>query len=159
MHSSDPSEAPAADEPSGSLELAERKAEVLRGTLSKTQEAFTRLHEMMLPSVEAPKDFAGLVDAFHSNDEAIRGFSYTQTERGVCSFLAVALAHGIKIDFEAITTKYPTAAEGKPKSTRKYTRTARQLAKQFSELIRAREAEKVKTSAEKSSALSESGAA
>ena len=159
MRLSDPSEAPAADEPSGSLEFAERKAELLRGTLSKTQEAFTRLHEMMLPSVEAPKDLAGLVDAFHSNDEAIRGFSYTQTERGVCSFLAVALAHGIKVDFEAITTKYPVDADGRPKSTRKHTKNAARLASQFSELIRAREAEKVKIAAEKSSAPSESGVA
>ena len=132
---------------------------MLRGTLSKTQEAFTRLHEMILPSIEAPKDLTGLVDAFHSNDEAIRGFSYTQTERGVCSFLAVALAHGIKVDFEAITTKYPVDADGKPKSTRKYTKTAARLASQFSELIRAREAEKVKIAAEKSSAPSESGVA
>ena len=156
---SDPLEAPANDESGASLDFAERKAEVLRGTLSKTQEALARLHEIMLPDAKAPKDLIGLVDAFHSSDEAIRGFSYAQTERGVCSFLAVALAHGIKIDFEAITTKYPTDAEGKPKSTRKYTRTAGHLAKQFSELIRAREAEKAKTSAEKSSAPSESGAA
>ena len=159
MHSSDPSEAPAADEPSGSLEFAERIAQVLRGMLSKTQEAFTRLHEMMLPSAEAPKDFAGLVDAFHSNDEAIRGFSYTQTERGVCSFLAVALAHGIKVDFEAITTKYPVDADERPKSTRKHTKTAARLASQFSELIRAREAEKAKIATKKSSAPSESGVA
>ena len=114
MCTSASSKAPNDNEPDGSLVFAERKAEVLRGTLSKTQEALTRLHEMMLPSAEAPKDLGGLVDAFHSNDEAIRGFSYTQTERGVCSFLAVALAHGIKVDFEAITTKYPVDADGRP---------------------------------------------
>ena len=126
----------------------------LREMLSKTQEALTRLHEMMLPSAEAPKDLAGLVGAFHSSDEAIRGFIYTQTERGVRSFLTVALAHGTKVDFDAITTKYPVDADGKPKSTRKYVKTAGRLAAQFSELIRAHEAEKAKTSAEKSAAVS-----
>ena len=44
----------------------------------------------------SPKDLAGLADAFHSSDEAIRRFSFTQTERGVSSFLAVALANGVK---------------------------------------------------------------
>ena len=151
--------APAGDEPGSLLDFAERKAEVLRGTVLKTQEALARLHEIMLPDAEAPKDLTGLADAFHSSDEAIRSFSFAQTECGVCSFLAVALAHGIKIDFEGITTKYPTDAEGRPKSTRKYTKTAGQLAKQFSELIRAREAARAKAAAEKSSAPSESGAA
>ena len=82
-----------------------------------------------------------------------------QTERGVCSFLAVALAHGIKVDFEALTTKYPVDADGRPKSTRKHTKNTAHLASQFSELIRAREAEKAKIAAEKSSAPSESGVA
>ena len=54
------------------LDFAERKAEVLRGTLSKTQEALTRLHDIMLPDADAPKDLAGLADVFHSSDEAIR---------------------------------------------------------------------------------------
>ena len=81
---------------------------------------------------------------------AIKGFSYAQTERGVRSFLAVALAHGTKVDFDAITTKYPVGSDGKPKSTRKYLKNAGRLAGQFSELIRAREAEKAKTAAEKS---------
>ena len=142
-----------------SLDFAERKAEVLRGTLSKTQEALTRLHDIMLPDADAPKDLVGLADVFHSSDEAIRRFSFAQTERGVSSFLAVALANGVKADFEAITTKYPTDAEGRPKSTRKFMKTAGNLAKQFSELIRVREAEKAKAAAGKSSAPSESGAA
>ena len=141
------------------LDLARRKAGVLRETLSKTQEALSRLHDIMLPDAEAPKDLAGLADVFHSSDEAIRRFSFAQTERGVSSFLAVALANGVKVDFEAITTKYPTDAEGRPKSTRKFTKAAGNLAKQFSELIRLREAEKAKAAAEKSSAPSESGAA
>ena len=142
-----------------SLDFAERKAKVLWETLSKTQEALTRLHDIMLPDADAPKDLAGLADAFYSSNEAIRSFIFAQTERGVCSFLAVALAHGVKIDFEAITTKYPTDAEGRPTSTRKYTKTAGQLAKQFSELIQACEAAGAKAAAEKSSAPSESGAA
>ena len=81
--------------PSSPLAVAERKAEGLRGTLSKTQEALTCLHEVMLPDAEAPKDLESLVGAFHSSDEAIKGFSYVQTERGVQSFLAVALTHGV----------------------------------------------------------------
>ena len=155
----DSSEACGANESNGLLDVAERKAGVLRTTLSKTQEALTRLHEMMLPSAEAPKDLAGLVDAFHSSNDAIRSFSYAQTERGVCSFLAVALAHGVTVVFEAISTKYPADADGKPKSTRKHVKTAGRLAGQFSELIRAREAEKAKTTSEKSTAVSESGVA
>ena len=152
-----------ADDPKGALDnrlaVAEHKAEGLRGTLSKTQEALMHLHEMMLPDAEAPKDLEGLVGAFHSSDEAIKGFSYAQTERGVRSFLAIALAHGTQVDFDAITTKNPVGTDGKPKSTRKYVKTAGRLAGQFFELIRDREAEKVKTSAEKSAAVSESGAA
>ena len=74
--------------PSSSLAVVERKAEGLRDTLSKMQEALTRLHEVMLPDAEAPKDLESLVGACHSSDEAIKGFSYVQTERGVRSFLA-----------------------------------------------------------------------
>ena len=88
-----------ADDPEGTLKsplaIAEHKAKGLRGTLSKTQEALTRLHEVMLPDAEAPKDLESLVGAFHPSDEAIKGFSYVQTKRGVRSFLAVALAHGV----------------------------------------------------------------
>ena len=152
-----------ADDPEGALNnplaIAEHKAEGLRGTLSKMQEGLTRLHEMMLPDAEAPKDLESLVGAFHTSDEVIKGFSYVQTERGVWSFLAVALAHGVQVDFVAITTKYPVDADGKLKSTRKYVKNAGHLAGQFSELIRAREAEKAKIAAEKSAAVSESGVA
>ena len=139
--------------------ITEHKDEGLRGTLSKTQEALTRLHKMMIPDAEAPKDLESLVGAFHSSDEAIKGFSNVQTERRVQSFLAVALAHGVQVDFDAITTKYHVDADGKPKSTRKYVNNAGRLAGQFSVLIRAREAEKAKIAAEKSAAVSESGVA
>ena len=125
--------------------------------LSKTQEAFTRLHEVMLPDAEAPRDFESLAGAFHSNDEVIRGFSYANTERGVRSFLAVALAHGTQVDFDAITTKFPVGTNGRAKSTKKYLKNAGRLASQFSALIRAREAKKAKTAAEKSTVASESG--
>ena len=151
MCTADSSEAPNANEPSGSLAIVEQKVEGLR----EMQEALTHLHEMMLPNAEAPKDLAGLVGAFHSSDEVIKGFSYTQTERRVRSFLVVALAHGTKVDFDAITTKYPVDADGKPKSTRKYVKSAGQ----FSKLIQAREAEKAKVAAEKSAVVSESGVA
>ena len=113
----------------------------------------------MLPDAETPKDLESLVGAFHSSDEAIKGFSYAQTERGVRSFLAVALAHGTQVDFNAITTKFPVGIDGRAKSTKKYLKNAGRLASQFSELIRAREAEKAKTAAKKSAVASESGVA
>ena len=75
------------------------------------------------------------------------------------SFLAVALAHGTKVDFDAITTTFPVGTDGKPKSTKKYLKNAERLAGQFSQLIRAREAEKAKAAAEKSTTASESGMA
>ena len=75
------------------------------------------------------------------------------------SFLAVALAHGTEVDFDAITTKFPVGIDGRAKSTKKYLKDAGSLAGQFSELIRAREAEKAKIAAEKSAAVSESGVA
>lgn len=139
------------------LVLAERKADALRKTLSKTRDALGRLHDIMLPEDDTPADLAGLVEAFQ-DDDAIRKYSFAQTERGVSSFLAVALANNIEADFETVTTRYPRDSDGKAKSTRRFSKAAEKLSKQFSALIRAREAEKAKDAAAKSSAPSESGA-
>ena len=114
--------------PGSSLAVIEQKAEELCGTLSKTQEALTRLHEVMLPDTKTHKDLESLVGAFHSSDEAIKGFSYAQTERGVRSFLAVALAHGTQVDFDAITPKFPVGTGGRAKSTKKYLKNTGRLA-------------------------------
>ena len=98
-----------------------------------------------------------MVGAFHSSDEVIKGFSYAQTERGVRSFLAVSLAHGTKVDFDAITSTFPVGADGKAMSKKKFLKNVGRLASQFSQLIRAREAEKAKAAAEKPAGASESG--
>ena len=71
---------------------AEEKGKGLRQTLSKTQGALAHLHEVMLPGVNIPESLERLADVFHANDEAIKGFSYLQTERGARSFISVAMA-------------------------------------------------------------------
>ena len=111
----------------------------------------------MLPEAEVPQDLESLVGTFHLSDEVIKDFSYAQTERGVRSFLAVALAHGTKVDFDAITSTFPVGANGKAMSTKKFLKKVGHLASQFSKLIRAREAKKAKAAAEKSAGASESG--
>ena len=136
---------------------AEEKGKGLRLTLSKTQGALVHLHEVMLPGVNIPESLEHLADVFHANDEAIKGFSYLQTERGARSFISVAMAHGVQVDFNAITSSFPIGPNGKAVSTKKFTRLARQYASQFSKLIQAREAEKTKAAAEKAkAAVSES---
>lgn len=136
---------------------AEQKAKELRATLTKTQETLTHLHEVMLPEAEIPQDLESLVGTIHSSDEVIKGFSYAQTERGVRSFLAVALAHGTKVDFDAITSSFPVGPDEKAMSTKKFLKNVGHLASQFSKLIRACEAEKAKAAAEKSAGAFESG--
>ena len=67
---------------------AEEKGKGLRLTLSKTQQALAHLHEVMIPGADIPEDLESLVNIFHSNDEAIKGFSYMQTKRGARAYLS-----------------------------------------------------------------------
>ena len=124
----------------------------MRLTLSKTQEALAHLHEVMIPGADIPESLESLADVFHANDEAIKGFSYMQTERGARSFISVAMAHGAHVDFNAITSSFPVGPDGKAVSTKKFTKLARQYVSQFSKLIQTSEAEKAKVAAEKAKA-------
>ena len=81
--------------------LAEKRGKDLRQTLSKTQEALTHLHEVMLPGEDAPNTLERLANVFSACDGAIKDYSYMQTERGARSLISLIMAHGTKVDFEA----------------------------------------------------------
>ena len=124
------------------MALAEKRGKDLRQTLSKTQGALAHLHEVMLPGEDAPNTLERLADVFSANDAAIKDYSYMQTERGARSLISLILAHGTKVDFEAVTSSFPVGPDGKAVSMKKYTKLAKPLASQFSKLIATREAEK-----------------
>ena len=96
----------------------------------------------MLPGEDAPNTLERLADVFSTNDAAIKDYSYMQTERGARSLISLVLAHGTKVDFEAITSSFPVGPDGKDVSMKKYTKLAKSLASQFSKPIATREAEK-----------------
>ena len=124
------------------MALAKKQGKDLRQTLSKTQEALTHLQEVMLPGEDAPNTLERLANVFSASDAAIKDYSYMQTERGARSLISLTLAHGTKVDFEAITSSFPVGPDGKAVSMKKYTKLAKPLASQFSKLIATREAEK-----------------
>ena len=143
------------------LSAIEAKAKHLQVVLAKAKSALSNLHDVMVPDVPVPEDLEQLVDVFHKDDAAIEGFSYMQTECGARSLISVAMAHGAQVDFNAITSTFPTGVDDKAVSLKKFSNSARQYARHFSELIQARDAErkKKKAAAEKASAASESGVA
>ena len=120
-----------ADRQDDAVAAAKEKGKGLRLTLSKTQEALAHMHEVMIPGADIPESLESLADVFHANDEAIKGFSYMQTERGARSFISVAMAHGVQVDFNAITSTFPVGPDGKAVSTKKFIKLARQYASQF----------------------------
>ena len=124
------------------MALAEKRGKDLRQILSKTQGALTHLHEVMLPGEDAPNTLERLANVFSASDAAIKDYSYVQTERGARSLISLILAHGTKVDFEAVTSSFPVGPDGKAVSMKKYTKLAKPLASRFSKLIATREAEK-----------------
>ena len=139
-------------QPIDSVAAAEKRGKGLRQTLSKTQEALTHLHEVMLPGKDVPETLEHLAEVFSASDAAIKEYSYLQTERGARSLISLAMAHGTQVDFHAITSSFPVGPDGKAVSMKKYTKLARPYASQFSKLIAAREAEKASEAAKKGKA-------
>ena len=134
------------------MALAKKQGKDLRQTLSKTQKALTHLHEVMLPGEDAPSTLERLANVFAASDAAIKDYSYMQTERGTRSLISLIMAHGMKVDFEAITSSFPVGSDGKDVSMKKYTKLDRPLASQFSKLIATREAEKTLEAAKRAKA-------
>ena len=138
------------------VSMAEERSKRLQLLLAKSKEALTDLHAIMRPKAPVPKKFEELVDTFHSSDAAIKEFCYAQSERGSHSVLTMAIAHGAKADFQKITSTFPTGPDGKEVDLKPASKIAKKYAKQLSKLIWAREAEKEKVTADKSTAGAES---
>jgi len=130
------------------VDIAEGRGKQLRLLLSKSREVLANLHAIMRPKVPAPKKLEELVDAFHSSDDIVKEFCYSQSERGSQSVLTMAIAHGAKADFQKITSTFPTGPDGQEVDLKPASKTARKYSKQLMKLISAREAEKEKSAAE-----------
>lgn len=93
------------------VDVAEGRGKRLRLLLSKSREVLSNLHAR--PKAAAPTKFEELVDTFHSSDDVIKEFCYTQSERGAQSAMTMTIAHGNKVDFQKITSAFPTGPGGK----------------------------------------------
>ena len=138
------------------IDVTEGRGKQLRLLLSKSKEVLANLHVIMRPKVPAPTKLEEFVDTFHSSDDIVKEFCYSQSERGSQTVMTMAIAHGVKVDFPKIVSTFPTGSDGKEVDLKPASKLARKYSKQLMKLISAREAEEERAAAKKSTAGAES---
>ena len=77
--------------------------------LAKVKEILDRIHFNVLPKKDVPKTLRALVEALGTEEDPFLGYSRDQTRMGATMAMSLAMAHGIKGDFEKATSVYPMA--------------------------------------------------
>jgi hypothetical protein len=86
----------------------------------------------------APTSLRALVEGFEATEDPFAEYGRDRTRSGATMALTLALAHGIKGDFEKAASTYPTGSDGKEVDLKSFSKRAKECAQLIADMLEKR---------------------
>ena len=123
-----------------SVTSTEEQVSKLRTTMEKILLLLDDFFKIMFPDRDLPEGVNNLLEAF-AGASSLVDFSRAQTLSGAETVIALSEAHGARVDFNSIFSKFPVDSDGNEVALQPFEARAGILAEKLLALLEAREKE------------------